>query len=86
MPANDPEARAGRFPPVGPLLLLVLLVGWTWAPVLELPFAGEDYVILGRIAVGEPGSLHVVRPLADGLLGVIHALVGVDGAAGRHGR
>ena len=55
MPANDPEARAGRFPPVGPLLLLVLLVGWTWAPVLELPFAGEDQN-RGRVAPLQPGG------------------------------
>ncbi len=66
------------------LLLTLLVVGFAWGEMLSLPLSGEDWVILGRIATGEPGSPHVFRPLNDAWLGGLHALLGTSQAFPYH--
>lgn len=63
---------------------LALVVALAWAPILELPFTGEDFVILSRMKLGEAGSPHVFRPANDGWLWFLHTLFGVSSSAPYH--
>jgi len=74
-PADEPRLTASS---LLPLLAVVLVIGWCWAPMLRLPFTGEDYVLLERVGDGRPAWLHVFRPLPGLWLGGLHALFGVE--------
>jgi hypothetical protein len=63
------------------LAATLALVGFAWGGLLALPLSGEDWVLLARLRVGEPGSPHVFRPLSDAWLAALHAVFGPDARA-----
>jgi len=73
--ADEPRLTASA---LLPLLIVVLVTGWCWAPMLGLPFTGEDFVLLERVGHGRPAWLHVFRPLPGLWLELLHSLFGVE--------
>ena len=76
--------RAALAPHLLALVPVLLVLGWAWAPVLALPFTGEDYTLLASARRGAAVYPHVFRPWSGLLLRGLHALAGVDSPVPYH--
>ena len=77
---EEPKVRGDWIACAGVVVAVALL----WSPLLGLPFSGEDYPVLARAKLGGSMSSHVVRPIADGWIAVLHAIFGADSAMPFH--
>lgn len=82
--AATPDERLPLGRHLAPLLPVLLLLGWVWAPLLALPLTGEDYSLFSHALRGEPVYPHVFRPWSGFLIASLHALFGVESPAPYH--